>query len=78
MGGCRFVGGGVFPRGAWECVIARIRFASMTLRLMPDSLRGLRFAKRRLARRIPKRRLGSGKGGPDIVVSRLRARPPLG
>ena len=51
-----------FPSSAWECVAAKLCFASLTPLPIPDSFRRLRFAKQSLAGRIPKQSLGTTGG----------------
>ena len=50
-----------FPSSAWECVPAKLCFASPPSLPIPDSFPRLRFAKQSLAGRIPKQRLGTTK-----------------
>ena len=52
-----------FPSAAWECV-PRSAASHRTPLSVRSPLRRLRFAKRRLARRIPKQRLGTTKKPP--------------
>ena len=54
-----------FPSAAWECVLRSAASPPLTPLPIPSLRRGFGFAKRRLAGRIPKQRLGTTKWGGE-------------